>query len=87
MFVMCCFSIGGAFLDFLNSGLTTSVSAAAALSLLASLEYVNYFHVQLQHFDNRADFQRLGTRRRFRRSHLAKDIARWRELTRFPNAN
>jgi len=38
---------------------TPELIAAVVLTALAALEYVNYFHVQLQHFDNRADFNRL----------------------------
>jgi hypothetical protein len=45
------------------------------LSTLALLEYVNYFHVQLQNFDSLSDFQRLLRERRFRRSHLAVDLS------------
>lgn len=51
---------------------------AIALSVLAVLEYVNYYHVQLQHFDHAADFKRLMTGKGFRTSQLARDIARWR---------
>lgn len=52
--------------------------ASAILTILAALEYVNYYKVQLQHFDNAADFKRLMSGRGFRRSHLARDIAHWR---------
>ena len=47
----------------------------AGLSALAVLEYVNYFHVQLQNFDHLSDFQRLLRERKFRRSHLASDLS------------
>jgi hypothetical protein len=52
--------------------------AAAVLTILAALEYVNYYHIQLQHFDNAADFRRLMAGKGFRRSHMAKDLAAWR---------
>lgn len=52
--------------------------AAACLAGLALLEYVNYYRVQLQHFDNGADFRRLLSGRGFRKAHLARDIAAWR---------
>lgn len=47
---------------------------ASTAATLAVLEYVNYYHVQLQHFDHWADFQRLLTGRGFRRSKLREDI-------------
>ena len=58
---------------------TGSLIAAAALVVLATLEYVNYYHYQLQHFDHAADFVRLRTGRGFRRSHLSKAIAAWKK--------
>lgn len=50
--------------------------AASFASLLAVLEYVNYYHRQLQHFDNLADFRRLGSGTGFRRSQMARDLDR-----------
>jgi hypothetical protein len=55
-----------------------SLVVSLLLALLAILEYVNYYRVQLQHFDHAADFKRLVTGRGFRRSHLAKAIAAYR---------
>ena len=49
------------------------VSAAA---ILAALEYVNYYHRQLQHFDNASDWQRLISGRGFRSSQLRRDLER-----------
>ena len=49
------------------------VSAAA---ILAALEYVNYYHRQLQHFDNASDWQRLISGRGFRTSQLRRDLER-----------
>jgi hypothetical protein len=46
--------------------------------VLAILEYINYYHYQLQHFDHAADFARLLSGRGFRRSHLSKAIAAWK---------
>jgi hypothetical protein len=51
--------------------------APAVLLLLAVLEYINYYHVQLQHFDQAPDWKRLISGRGFRRSHLAREIQRW----------
>ncbi len=48
--------------------------AATGCAILAVLEYVNYYHRQLQHFDNREDFRRLLAGRGFRRSWLARDL-------------
>lgn len=56
---------------------TGSLIAAAVLVVLAVLEYVNYYHYQLQHFDHAADFARLLSGRGFRRSHLSVAIAAW----------
>jgi len=61
-----------------GEGWTGGRIAAAVLTLLAALEYVNYYVVQLQHFDNPADFKRLIAGRGFRKAHLARDIAAWR---------
>ncbi|MGI5487262.1 hypothetical protein [Microtetraspora malaysiensis] len=48
-----------------------------AFALVAVLEYVNYFHVQLMH-DTAADLRRLVTAG-LRPSHLARDLARARQ--------
>lgn len=52
-----------------------AVLIAAALALA---EYVNYYHRQLQHFDNWPDFQRLVKGRGFRPAKMAVDLATWR---------
>jgi hypothetical protein len=61
-----------------TDGLTATSIAAALLTLLAVLEYVNYYRRQLQHFDNIADLKRLFTTGRLRRAHLARDLADYR---------
>jgi hypothetical protein len=61
-----------------NAGLSAQFVAPAVLLLLAVLEYINYYHVQLQHFDHAPDWQRLVSGRGFRRSHLAREIERWK---------
>jgi hypothetical protein len=48
--------------------------AATGCAVLAVLEYVNYYHRQLQHFDNRADLRRLLAGKGFRKSWLARDL-------------
>ena len=59
-------------------GLSLSTGAALVVTILGVLEYVNYYHVQLQHFDNKADWRRLLAGRGFRRAHMARDLATWR---------
>lgn len=48
--------------------------AATGCATLALLEYINYYHRQLQHFDNRADFKRMLAGKGFRRSWMARDL-------------
>jgi hypothetical protein len=43
------------------------------------LEYVNYYHRQLQHFDHAADWKRLLAGRGFRVSQMAADLQRLRQ--------
>lgn len=52
--------------------------AGTACAALAALEYVNYYHRQLQHFDNKADFRRMLAGKGFRPSWMARDLAAWR---------
>ncbi|MEN9392769.1 MAG: hypothetical protein RLZZ104_1112, partial [Pseudomonadota bacterium] len=47
---------------------------ATGCAVLAVLEYINYYHRQLQHFDNGEDFQRLLAGKGFRKSWMARDI-------------
>jgi NaMN:DMB phosphoribosyltransferase len=61
----------------LIDGFTATSIAAALLTLLAVLEFVNYYRVQLQYFDNLADLKRLATRK-LKRAHLARDLAHFR---------
>ncbi|MEM1414925.1 MAG: hypothetical protein AAGH15_08490 [Myxococcota bacterium] len=58
----------------MSVGLADRVVASVAATM-AVLEYVNYFHRQLQHFDQRADWARLMSGRGFRRSWLSRDLA------------
>ena len=51
--------------------------AVTAAATLAALEYVNYYHRQLQHFDHWPDFQRLITGRGFQPSQMARDLERF----------
>ena len=56
-------------------GFSGPVIAAWIGVLLMGLEYVNYYKVQLQHFDNLADLKRLLRGRGFRQAHMARDLA------------
>ena len=60
------------------NGWTCAVIAATVLTVLAVLEYINYYHRQLQHFDNAADLKRLFSGKGFKRSHMARELAAFR---------
>ena len=59
-------------------GVGAAASQLDMTSLLALAEYVNYYHRQLQHFDNWPDFRRLMTGKGFRPAKMAVDLAAWR---------
>jgi hypothetical protein len=61
-----------------HHGWSRSNLGAGVLTLLAGLEYVNYYHRQLQHFDRLSAFKRLVTTGRLPRAHLARDLATYR---------
>ncbi len=65
---------GGTFSLSLGDRITASVAAA-----LAMLEYVNYYHRQLQHFDHAADLKRFREGKGFRVSQMATDLRRFRQ--------
>ena len=71
-------SIPGAAYEVWSDGAWTPSAIAAVV--FAALEYVNYYIVQLQHFDHIADLKRLLAGRGFREAHLAKALRRWRTL-------
>ncbi len=56
--------------------------AAVGLCLLAWLEYVNYYHWQLQNFDSVIDFKRLLAGRGLRRAHMGRAVRAWRAARR-----
>ena len=58
--------------------LSAQFLAPAVLLVLAVLEYINYYHIQLQHFDHAPDWKRFISGRGFRPSHLAREIERWK---------
>ena len=58
----------------LSVGLADRI-AASACAVLAALEYINYYHRQLQHFDNLTDFRRMISGKGFRKSWMARDLA------------
>lgn len=67
-----------AVLSIAANGWTPQNIASPLLCALALLEYVNYYKIQLQHFDNEADWRRLRSGRGFRPAHMARDIAAWK---------
>lgn len=70
---------GAALIDLWSGGgVTAARIAILALVVLALAEYVNYYHVQLQHFDHAADFRRLLAGKGFRPSHMARDLKAYR---------
>lgn len=62
-------------------GWTPERIAAAAMTTLAVLEYVNYYRFQLQYFDHKPDLVALVKRKTLRQAHMARDIAEWRAAT------
>lgn len=56
---------------------STDRIAASIMATLAVLEYVNYFHRQLQHFDHWPDWVRLISGKGFRKSQLRCDLERF----------
>lgn len=65
----------------LSSGLGDRIVATIAITL-AALEYINYYHFQLQHFDHVEDMRRLVTGRGFRPSQMSVDLKKWRRSQR-----
>lgn len=59
-----------------NSGWDQGGATFAAS--LAVLEYVNYYHRQLQHFDHGPDFKRLLNGKGLRPSQMARDLKAYR---------
>jgi hypothetical protein len=56
--------------------------AAAGLTLLGWLEYVNYYHWQLQNFDSAIDAKRLMAGRGLRRAHMGRAVRAWHRARR-----
>jgi hypothetical protein len=69
-------------IGFAANGMSRPVIAALACSALGTLEYVNYFKLQLQNFDHAPDLKRLLAGKGFRRAHLGRDLAAYRRRTR-----
>lgn len=63
-----------AFRAFVQSGASgAELLVGSALSLMAGLEYVNYYFYQLM-YDNRADLEYLFTHRRLKRAVMVRDL-------------
>ena len=59
-------------------GMTWTNIVALVITTLATLEYINYYYVQLQHFDNLADFKSMLRGTGFKQAHMARDLAAFR---------
>ena len=75
--IVCAAALGVTALIALR-GFSFSTGVAAVIALLGALEYVNYYHIQLQHFDNLPDLRRLLAGRGFKSAHMARDLKAWR---------
>ncbi len=76
---LCLATIPAALYDFMHHGRwSPSVIATTALAALSILEWINYYAIQLQHFDHIDDFKRLIKGKGFRESHLAKALRRFK---------
>lgn len=62
--------------DIFTSAWDQGVATFAVI--LAALEYVNYYHRQLQHFDHGPDFKRLLNGNGLRPSQMSKDLKTYR---------
>jgi hypothetical protein len=58
--------------------LLLAAATLAGLTLLGWLEYVNYYHWQLQNFDSQIDAKRLAAGRGLRRAHMGRAVRAWR---------
>jgi len=76
----CLTALGGWLVPAWSAGLADR-NIATGCAILAVLEYVNYYHRQLQHFDNRDDFQRLLAGKGFRKSWMARDLEALRKVS------
>jgi hypothetical protein len=77
--VLCLAGVAGAAVQHSRDcAWTPAVIAAWVFAALAVLEYVNYYHIQLQHFDHGPDRARLMAGQGFRASHLARALKRYR---------
>jgi len=72
-------SVAAAAGALLNQGWTAASIAALVCAVLAVLEYLNYFVLQLQNFDHTPDLARLAQGRGLRRAHMARDLAAYRK--------
>jgi hypothetical protein len=70
--------IGARFELWVDHRFSASAIATMACAFLALLEYVNYYHVQLQNFDHIADLKRIFRGGHLREAHLAKALRRFR---------
>ena len=70
---------------WINVGLARGMGdkfAATFAAVMAVLEYINYYHRQIQHFDHMSDFKRLIKGRGFRPAQMNQDLKSWRNKRR-----
>ncbi len=70
--------VATALLTLTFSGAARGTVGTLILAVLAVLEFVNYYHFQLQYFDHQPDWLRLMRDKKLRQSHLSKDLASYR---------
>lgn len=73
---------GAVGLQLADVGWPPRAIAAVVLTTLGWLEYVNYYHWQLQNFDSLIDLRRLLAGRGLRRAHLGRAVRVWRRRRR-----
>lgn len=72
-------AVAGAGFELWVHGRQSNVAIVTIIcALLAVLEYINYYHVQLQNFDHLPDLKRFMAGGGFRKSHLAKALQSFR---------
>lgn len=63
-------------LGFVRTASQGESIACGFFVFLAIAEYVNYYFVQLQHFDNLPDFKRMLAGQGFKKAHMRRDLER-----------
>lgn len=75
-------AVGATGVALFEQGFDAAGIGSLILSVLAVLEYVNYYKIQLQHFDHAPDMARFMKGQGFRKAHMARELAAWRRRDR-----